>query len=306
LLCGSSNWSPIVEAADRSAAATGKWFLVVQCQHCSLCFTNPRPSRRSMAHFYSMDYPPHQPIHDRPRLTKPRREADSGRRRLWTSSADCRKVMPIHGQGRLLDFGCGSGSYLRRMHRQGWKVIGVDQSPTAVDYVQRELGLPALVGSLPHEDLRDGSFDVITMWQSLEHVHWPMELLRTARRMLAPGGKLIVTVPNIDSLPFRWFGPTWIGLDLPRHLSHFTPLSLKRMLSAAGFHPGPVRMIRRSGWLRSSAHLTCLRQKGATRFHRLLKGRACSNLASWYSYLTRRSDCMMVTAEPATYSHLAA
>ena len=147
--------------------------------------------------------------------------------------------MPIHGEGRLLDFGCGSGSYLWRMHRQGWKVIGVDPSAAAVDYVRHELGLPALVGSLPHEDLHDGYFDVITMWQSLEHVHWPMEVLRAARRLLAPGGKLIVAVPNIDSLPFRWFGQTWIGLDLPRHLSHFAPSTLTHMLESRRLSPRP-------------------------------------------------------------------
>jgi 2-polyprenyl-3-methyl-5-hydroxy-6-metoxy-1,4-benzoquinol methylase len=302
LLCGSSKWSPLVEGTDRSGAATGKWFLVVQCQDCGLCFTNPRPSRRSMAQFYSMDYPPHQAIHGAEKRLHLAEKRPSVRHHPWArlwASPDCRKVMPLHGEGRLLDFGCGTGSYLWRMHRQGWKVMGVDQSAAATEYVRHELGLPALVGSLPHEDLQPGCFDVVTMWQSLEHVHRPMEVLRAARRLLAPGGKLIVAVPNIDSLPFRWFGPTWIGLDLPRHLSHFTPQSLTRMLSATGFRPGPARMVRRCGWLRSSAHLACLRSRGASRFQRWLRGKTVSNLASWFGYLTQRSDCMMVTAELA-------
>jgi len=141
--------------------------------------------------------------------------------------------------------------------------------------------------------------DVITMWQSLEHVHRPMEVLRAARRLLVPGGKLIIAVPNIDSLPFHWFGPSWIGLDLPRHLTHFAPWTLTHMLECTGFRPAPVRMIRRSSWLRSSAHLACLRHKGASHFQRWLKGKTFSNLASWLGYLTRQSDCMMVTAELA-------
>jgi SAM-dependent methyltransferase len=243
-----------------------------------------------------MDYPPHRPIHEDERRFNPRHLGGLARR--W-ATVDSRKALPIQGEGRLLDFGCGSGSYLWRMHQQGWKVLGVDRSESAVDYVRHELGLPALSGSLPHEELHDGYFDVITMWQSLEHVHAPMEVLRSARRLLAPGGKLIVAVPNIDSLPFRWFGPAWIGLDLPRHLSHFAPGTLTRMLQSTGFRPGPVRMIRRSAWLRSSAHLACLRRGGVTRFQRWLKGKTVSNLASWYGYLTHRSDCMIVTAEAA-------
>src|SRR5205807_10331969 len=82
-----------------------------------------------------------------------------------------RKRLPLHGQGRLLDFGCGSGSFLLRMRRQGWKVTGLDASEAVVDRLRRQLGLHALCGSLPHPALADASFDVITMWQSLEHTH---------------------------------------------------------------------------------------------------------------------------------------
>ena len=214
LLCGSANWSPLVEGMDRSGAAPGKWFLVVQCHDCGLCFTNLRPSRRSIAQFYSKHYRPHQALAAEQR-------SECRRRGIWTGHwTDSRKVLPLRGEGRLLDFGCGSGSYLWRMHRQGWQVIGVDPSASAVDYVRQELGLPALVGSLPHQGLSGGCFDVITMWQSLEHVHCPMEVLRAARRLLARDGRLIVAVPNIDSLAFRWFGTAWIGL---RFAAPFVP-----------------------------------------------------------------------------------
>src|SRR5262249_8349053 len=78
-----------------------------------------------------------------------------------------------------------------------------------------------------------------------------------ARRLLAPGGKVIVAVPNIDSLQFRWFGAAWYGLDLPRHLTHFTPDTLKAMLQRAGFGVRRMRMVRHSDWLRSSAPRPC-------------------------------------------------
>src|SRR5205823_10757107 len=125
------------------------------------------------------------------------------------------------------------------------------------------------------------SFDVITMWHSLEHVHHPMKILREAHRLLVPGGRLLVAVPNIDSLPFRWFGSAWYGLDLPRHLTHFAPWTLHLMLERAGFRPGPMCMVRHSDWLRSSAKLA--RQTGhATLWQRWLTRKPLSRLVSWY------------------------
>jgi hypothetical protein len=133
------------------------------------------------------------------------------------------------------------------------------------------------------------------MWHSLEHVHRPLEVLRAAHRLLAPGGKLVVEVPNIDSLPFRWFGQNWCGLDLPRHLTHFAPQTLVQIVERAGFYAGPVRMVRYADWVRSSARLAC-RQGDAGTWCRWLRGKVVSGLAGWYSCLTSQSDCIQVTA----------
>jgi hypothetical protein len=134
------------------------------------------------------------------------------------------------------------------------------------------------------------------MWHSLEHVHAPLTVLREAHRLLVPGGQLVVAVPSIDSWPFRWFGSSWYGLDLPRHLTHFAPWTLELMLERAGFRPGPIRMVRHSDWLRSSAKLAC--QAGRAAFwQRCLTRKSISRLASWYYCLIRQSDCLLVTAE---------
>jgi hypothetical protein len=135
------------------------------------------------------------------------------------------------------------------------------------------------------------------MWHALEHVHAPMQILREANRLLVPGGKLHVAVPNIDSLPFRWFGSTWYGLDVPRHLTHFAPWTLHLMLERAGFRPGPIRMVRHSKWLRSSAEIACARAKQPPVWQRWLKNRPFASLATQYCSLLHQSDCMMVTAE---------
>ncbi len=80
--------------------------------------------------------------------------------------------------GRLLDFGCGAGGLLQQLHRLGWHVTGLDVSPRMVRHVRDRLGLPAFEGTLPHPDLTPGSFDAITMAESLEHVHDPLGVLR--------------------------------------------------------------------------------------------------------------------------------
>ena len=290
LLCGGSSWSPLVGAPDRGRGGKGLWFMVVQCHDCGLCFTNPRPSAHGIAPFYSQDYAPQQ-IREGHGPRWWHRLPLLGRR-----PNQARKTLRLHGQGRLLDFGCGSGSFLTRMRQQGWQVTGLEVSEEVVERLRTKLGLRALAGSLPHADLENASFDVITMWQSLEHVHQPLEVLASARELLAPGGRLIVAVPNIDSLAFRWFGSAWTGLDLPRHLIHFTPETLRLMLQRAGFRAGRVAMVRRGSWLRASARLAAHHFPSQSRWCRWLQGRSTASAASWYAYWTRQADCLLVSA----------
>lgn len=291
-LCGHVDADCIQEAQDPTPAeGDGLWFAVVQCRHCSLRYTNPRPDAACIGRFYPGDYKPHR----RPRKMDADRPS-SWWGRLSGRSVERRGELPWEGPpGRRLDFGCGGGSFLKRMAERGWHVTGLDAAVGAVREVQESLGLTALVGSLPHEDLAPASFEVVTMWHSLEHVHDPLAILAEAYRLLTPGGKLIVACPNIDSWPFRWFGPAWFGLDLPRHLVHFTPKTLTDAMESSGFRVESVRPIRHGDWLRSSAKLA-MKKGTANLWHRPLAWKPMAKLGAWLTYLAGQSDCMIAVA----------
>ncbi len=289
LLCGAGERTVVVEAPHDRADAPGPRPAVVRCAACGLCYTSPRPTPESIRLFYPDDYAPHEakkPI-ESTRETRRSALAKLGLRR--------RREIRWHGEGRLLDFGCGAGAFLKRMDSQGWKVLGVDAAEPVVRRIREELGLAAVVGDLGAPELRPASFDLVTMRHSLEHVHDPVETLRQAFRLLAPGGKLMVWVPNIESLPFRWFGPAWFGLDLPRHLTHFAPSTLRRMVSEAGFEQPHTWMVPHASWLRRSAARA--RELGNTSLKSWwLARRPAARLATWYATATRRADCIGLRA----------
>lgn len=292
LLCGGQRSTLVLEAANAVPALARTWLKVRQCADCGLRYTSPRPSAGSLGCLYAGDYEPHQ----RCGLAPSRRRRARWRRwmpEFWRARNPAGRGLPWHGQGRLLDFGCGSGAFLELMHLQGWRVVGIDASEEMVRRIRHELRLPALVGSLPHPEAPPGQFDVVTMWHSLEHVPWPLEVLRSAREVLANGGRLVVGVPNIASAPARWFGSAWYGLDLPRHLTHFSPATLRRMVEAAGFRVERVRMLRSSDWLCRSARLAC--RQGRRGFG-WLTFRPLARLAASYLCWSGQSDSILLTA----------
>jgi hypothetical protein len=129
----------------------------------------------------------------------------------------------------------------------------------------------------------------------LEQAHDPLALLVGARRLLGPGEQLIVTVPNIDSTAFRWFGPAWVGLDLPRSLSHFSPATLRRMLERAGLRVTSLRQVPRPEWWQSSA-LQAARSGRAPVLQRALVLKPLARLAAWGCYLAGKTDALTATA----------
>lgn len=145
--------------------------------------------------------------------------------------------------GRVLDIGCGDGSFLENARAMGWLPIGTDLDPEVVQNATKQ-ALDVRLGTV--EGI-EGPFDVITMGHVIEHLHDPIAVLRTCYRLLAPGGWLWLETPNVDALGRRRFGVHWRGFEPPRHLVLFSRRSLKQALRSVGFtavrdlrQPSPV------------------------------------------------------------------
>jgi 2-polyprenyl-3-methyl-5-hydroxy-6-metoxy-1,4-benzoquinol methylase len=311
-MCGSSALEAVPEYLP--GAVDGPW-KVARCVACTQMVTDPRPHPNDWHHFYPDDYTCHQvkrkeeTWHTPIRLGRKRSTiADEGRKLRLRSdgrlapealarlaSLSDPYLLPPFGQGRLLDFGCGSGKFLGRMKGLGWNVTGLDYSSNAAATARAAFDVPVHVGSLPHPELPDGHFDLVTSWQVVEHLDQPRVCLGAARRVLRDGGLMAVTVPNIGGTAAKWFGRYWYGLDMPRHINHFTPESIARMMEAEGFRIVRVRTVSMSGWIRHAARLA--KAHGGSAAQKAMTSKILSRMLAFKGSMTGTGESVHVLAE---------
>lgn len=226
--CGGKNEKPVVEGPDRFLGLPGR-FRLVRCTDCGLIRQNPRPSADCIDAYYPASYEPFSSIIGEERSLLRRWDRRYGmykRRRL---------IEQYHREGRILDVGCATGNFLGEMARTGrWLTVGVEPNQGAASVAQGRLGLDVRVGRLNDVELETESFDVITLWNVLEHLHEPIADLRLIERLLRPGGALIFSLPNVESFEVRVFQERWFGWELPRHLYFFPRSVLGDILRSLG------------------------------------------------------------------------
>ncbi len=138
--------------------------------------------------------------------------------------------------GRVLDVGCAAGYFLEVMQGEGWNVTGVEPSDAIRTHAEERIGRENVVGGLLHEaGFEDGSFDLITMWDVIEHIPDFVAALKEVRRLLAPGGKLLVETQNVESRAARVLGRRWQHYKHAEHIYHFNPETLAVAMDRAGF-----------------------------------------------------------------------
>jgi SAM-dependent methyltransferase len=156
------------------------------------------------------------------------------------------RLLGATNRGRLLDVGCGTGTFLGRMYRLGWDVVGIDPDATAIEYAKKVYGIPVVCGTLATAGIEPESVDAITLHHVIEHVHDPIKFLKECVDRLRPGGVIVLVTPNIGSMAHRIFRSRWRGLEPPRHFNLFSSKSLRGCLSAAGFPVADVRTTARA------------------------------------------------------------
>jgi 2-polyprenyl-3-methyl-5-hydroxy-6-metoxy-1,4-benzoquinol methylase len=301
LLCGVRGHAVYSHLVDRYFSVPGQWSLL-RCNECRLLWLNPRPRPSESAKLYADYYTHDVQIVDSAarRLRRAAKRSILGARfgysdiqpesGFWKLAGEALSLLPplrrkaereilyLHGRqrGRMLDIGCGDGSFLAQMRDLGWETHGVEPDPKAAQVAREEFGLNVLTGAIGDLEFPDASFDAITMSHVIEHVPDPIEVLRRCHALLRPNGTLVAATPNGSSFGHRFLRAGWRELDPPRHFYIFTAETLGRCAEIAGLRVERLvtssrnasgiwstsRQIRRSGMMNAERVGLWLRAEG--------------------------------------------
>jgi SAM-dependent methyltransferase len=236
-LCGASGPSDFLLAPDRFHLRSEKYRLV-RCAKCACVWQPEPPAPETMGAHYTDGY--HNAI-------MRAGEANNGAR--WKLRNEL--ISKFKKGGKILDIGCSSGAFLGTMDKTKWELYGTEISPDTAEIARMNTGGKIFTGEASGAAYRPDYFDVITSFDLLEHIHDPRSFLMKVREWLRPGGIYCLNLPNLDSWEARLFGSYWYGLEMPRHLTHFSPASLSHVMKSLGFEQAvlatpPVTYVERS------------------------------------------------------------
>jgi SAM-dependent methyltransferase len=217
-LCGCVGARQWLRAPDRFHGRRDTYTLL-RCPFCSVVWLCDPPKPREMHQHYTAHYD---------KLIS----AAGNASRRWEFRKEA--LAPHKQSGALLDLGCSSGSFLEFMGRESWRLYGIEMSADSAKAAKAKCGADIFVGSILDAPFPAESFDVITCFDVLEHLYEPGRVMARVSEWLKPGGIFYVLVPNVDSAEARVFRSYWHGLELPRHLFHYSPASLRFLAQSAG------------------------------------------------------------------------
>ena len=218
-VCGNELYRPQFRLPDFSKS-------ILSCKVCGTGRMSPLPTADELRSYYPTDYYGSQGQKFES-LIERFLEVVASRQARMISRA-------IPSGGRVLDVGCGRGMLLKRLADQGCEVHGTELHEAAALGADPRINLH-ICPSLEAAEFEDEKFDAIVIWHVLEHLPDPRKAVKEMQRILRPGGKLFVAVPNFGSVQARVFGHSWFHLDPPRHLFHFTASGLRQLLKDSGF-----------------------------------------------------------------------
>lgn len=256
-LCSSRDSIVLLESRDWYSSLTESSFHVRLCGACSVVFTDFPFEEGDSQTFYHEGYSERLTDHYPRFLNTAQVTRVSARftRSLGYERWVCPAIADydnLNGQGKsALEVGCGTGMTLLHLREKGWTVRGVEPNDT-LGRRARELGLEVTSEIAERMTSTLGGFDLVILIHSLEHTTDPLTALTRCNDVMKTGGLLVIAVPNFDSPARRFFGESWVQLDVPRHLFHFTPGSVRLLLTKTGFNVVEVRFDNNLGQLFAS------------------------------------------------------
>jgi 2-polyprenyl-3-methyl-5-hydroxy-6-metoxy-1,4-benzoquinol methylase len=209
---------------------TKEEFTIKQCDTCGFRFIDPRPDKNDIGRYYQSD---EYISHDAKKPDFISRIYKLAR--VFSVKNKYNIVRKYAPTGKILDIGCGTGEFLNYCSTRGYEVVGIEPNEKASAFAQKVNGVPACYPNLSDLASAKGSFDCITMWHVLEHVHDLNETLELVKSLLDPAGIFIIAVPNCNSWDAGEYGKFWAAYDVPRHLYHFVGTTLEHLVSNHGF-----------------------------------------------------------------------
>jgi len=228
-LCGGTRYKTLYEpwninvdprqVLSASGGVRGTQY-IVKCDDCDLIYVNPRPRPDIVMNSYA--------------ASVDQVYVGAGATRETTFRRCVQTVEKYAKRGKMLDVGAAAGFFVKAAHDLGWDAMGVEPSRWLAEYGSSKLGVNIIPATLQAASFPDNSFDVVTMWDVLEHVPDPADDLRETLRILRPGGMLLVNFPDAGTWLARLAGKNW-WFFLSVHLTYFTQSTLKKMLLKVGF-----------------------------------------------------------------------
>lgn len=280
-ICGQDK-TELLFAVKECTGLYNESFNVVRCQNCGLVYVNPRPKKEELRKYYPENYYAYVNNIDnkesfRKKVKNYLIEIAGGYRKVKIIGGIIKKlskiillgVVPLKKNGKLLDVGCGNGDFLEWHKDHGWDVYGIEINQNAVNICRRK-GLKVIHGELQDGLFADETFDVITLSQVIEHLPDPSATIRIIQKILKKDGLLIIGLPNWGCYDRKVFGPDWTPLEIPRHLYHFEPFTIQKLLEKYDFK---IQEIRAKGFfLYGFKNLfTRKEQRSITKFYLLLR-----------------------------------